>query len=570
MSNPRTCISLPEVEDLDDFAFETKPVSGPYGIAMEVADLQHVVAWQEQRTIPYHGYYRLILPPLVKTLQARLKAKYEAPDAIMYSSAMVALKEVLEYLWLQGARTIREHKPQPAISQLPFKGVQEAADVELFMRIPFAPVDGSGICVVWDDQLPDGPIDLKGVDYWIGSLKNTGGDPGIDAATVLTRHVDEAKAIHERNRRRGACIAARDAAWFLEKDPDLSPDTDGWEDPKKRLCALEHASACTTYPSGMLAITALLDYIRTTRKRSHFVVVGHPYSDTHLLVKEIEWAGIPMRGTMLAGDDLEGLRTALDQGDVAAVIVETISNPLGEVPDLPRLVALCQAQEVPILCDNTMATPYNCKPLDLGVDFVVHSTTKYLSGGNDHGGGAVLTCDQAADEALSTYQSTWAIQMSPLEAKVLARGLADFEERMQRFNANGQRVAEWLEDHPAVDRVYFAGLPSSPDHAIAKRILEPGMGSVVSFTLKNKTLDSMQRFYDSPMPGIKKAPSLGSNITLMCPYTMLTYYSRSEAYLAEHRLERFLIRISVGSEPQIKPVIQQLATAIEAANETSA
>jgi cystathionine gamma-synthase len=96
------------------------------------------------------------------------------------------------------------------------------------------------------------------------------------------------------------------------------------------------------------------------------------------------------------------------------------------------------------------------------------------------------------------------------------------------------------------------------------------MGSVVSFTLKNKTLDSMQRFYDSPMPGIKKAPSLGSNITLMCPYTMLTYYSRSEAYLAEHRLERFLIRISVGSEPQIKPVIQQLATAIEAANETSA
>jgi hypothetical protein len=78
MSNPRTCISLPEVEDLDDFAFETEPVSGPYGITMEVADLQHVVAWQEQRTSPYHGYYRLILPPLVKTLQARLKARYLA------------------------------------------------------------------------------------------------------------------------------------------------------------------------------------------------------------------------------------------------------------------------------------------------------------------------------------------------------------------------------------------------------------------------------------------------------------------------------------------------------------
>ncbi|MFT5125137.1 MAG: cystathionine gamma-synthase [Kiritimatiellia bacterium] len=565
MSQPRTCIRLPEVEDVDDFSFEAESVTGPYGVTMHVAAMQQVVDWQEKRTAPYHGYYRLILPPVVKTLQARIKARYNAPVAIMYRSAEIALKEVLEYLWLTGARTLRLHGTMPAVNQLPFSIITEAADVELSIGEQPAP-DAPGIRVTWASSLPDSPIDFNAIDYCIGSLKPVDAQTDIDAAAVLTRHVDEAAIIHERNRRRGACVCARDAAWLLGKDTTLSPEMDVACDPAIRLRELEEARFCTLYPSGMCAITVVLDHIRQTRKKSHFVVVGHPYSDTHLLVKDMDWAGIPMQGTMLAGEDVDGLKTALEKGDVAGVIVETISNPLSEVPDLEALVKICRSQGVPTLCDNTMATPYNCRPLTLGIDYVVHSTTKYLSGSNDHGGGAILTNDPATGETLTAYQHTWGLRMSPLEAKTLAVGLEDFEARMERFNANGQRVAEWLATHPMVEKVFFSGLPSSPDYPIAQRLLKPGMGSVVSFVLKRKTFKSMQRFYDCPMPGIKKAPSLGSNITLVCPYTMLTYYPRSDDYLAEHRLERFLIRISVGSEQDIAPIIQELDLAIQAAD----
>ena len=386
----------------------------------------------------------------------------------------------------------------------------------------------------------------------------------IRAGVNLTNAEEHAKIFHERNRRRGACVAARDAARIQGEDKALTLDPRAREDVAASLCQLEQAEFAALYPSGMCAVSVALDYYRVSRGIGRFVIVGHPYSDTHLLCKHMAWAGELMGAEMLQGNDLDGLERALAE-PTAAVIVETISNPLNEVPDLERIVEICRAVGVPVTVDNTMASPYNCQPLTWGVDTVIHSTAKYLSGANNHGGGVILSNNPAVERALTDYKTRWQLDMSPLEATVLQASLKDFEARMVLFNRNGLSVAEWLSTHPLVDEVYFAMLPENPDAAVAERLLKGG-GSVVSFTLKEKGFDAIKRFYDCPMPLIKKAPSLGSNVTLLCPYTMLTYYQKDDAYLANVRLDRYLLRLSVGCEDPLEPVLDTIHRALEAAS----
>ena len=157
---------------------------------------------------------------------------------------------------------------------------------------------------------------------------------------------------------------------------------------------------------------------------------------------------------------------------------------------------------------------------------------------------------------LADSQAVLDDRMSPREAAVL-------EKRMERFNANALRVASFLEGHHGVTRTYFNALASHRSHSVAKRILK-GPGSVIGFTLKRDTLQGLRVFYDSLLSGIHKAPSLGSDETLLCPYTLLTHYTSSDEQLADIGLPRFLLRIAVGCERDIGPVIASLDEALSA------
>ena len=137
----------------------------------------------------------------------------------------------------------------------------------------------------------------------------------------------------------------------------------------------------------------------------------------------------------------------------------------------------------------------------------------------------------------------------------------DFKERMLRFNENNLSIANFLKSHPAVERVYYASSPSNFSSSSMPKLLS-GSGGVVSFVLKNDTEENLRNFYDGKFSFILKAPTLGSNQTLVCPYSMLTHYHDSDEDLLEIKLPRYLIRIASGSEKAIEPIITDLNSAL--------
>ena len=151
--------------------------------------------------------------------------------------------------------------------------------------------------------------------------------------------------------------------------------------------------------------------------------------------------------------------------------------------------------------------------------------------------------------------------MCAQEAAALLEHLSSFPERMARFNRNAVAVAGFLGEHPGIARIFFNGHPGHRSHATARRLLA-GAGSVMSFTLANDSEDAMRAFYDSALPGIVKAPSLGSDMTLLCPYTLLTHYGEAEEVLAATGLPRYLLRLAVGCEQDIAPVLRAVREAL--------
>ena len=295
------------------------------------------------------------------------------------------------------------------------------------------------------------------------------------------------------------------------------------------------------------------------REKPRLIVIGLLYSETYSLLMD-SGRSSTCEAIFIGLHDLERLAEVLTK-DTAMVITETITNPLCGVPDLERIGKLANAQGVPFVVDNTLASPANCQPIDWGADYVIHSTTKYLSGTNDHAGGAVLVKSPENAKALKKFQQNWGLGISPLEAEVLRKRMHDFEERMQRFNKNCLAIAHFLETHSAVDRVYYACSPSDVSSSPAPKLLS-GNGGVVSFVLKNNTEDNLRRFYDGEFISILKAPTLGSNQTLVCPYPLLTHYHDSDEDLLEIELPRYLIRIAAGSENNIEPIIADLYSSL--------
>ena len=327
----------------------------------------------------------------------------------------------------------------------------------------------------------------------------------------------------------------------------------------KKLCEWEHAADCFLFPSGMSAVHSVMNLLRK-KSRPQVIVIGLMYSDSYNLLmnpgRTSRW-----EAEFVDLNELETLPQIISE-KTAMIVTETITNPLVEIPDLERVGEIASAHGVLFVVDNTVASPANCQPMDYEADFVIHSTTKYLSGSNDHAGGAVMVKNSSEASYLDNFQRCWGMRISPMESAVLWEYMQDFRERMERFNINCTVLAEFLSAHSAVDFVYHPSLNSHSSYDTAKKLLS-GNGGVVSFTLKDESENALKKFYDREFSSMIKAPSIGSNQTLICPYTLLTNYFYTDEELKEIKLPRHLIRISAGCETEIDGILEDLDFALK-------
>src|SRR5438552_13044284 len=323
-----------------------------------------------------------------------------------------------------------------------------------------------------------------------------------------------------------------------------------------KLAALEGAGDCLLFSSGMAAMTTVL--FAMLPRGTHVVVTDDSYRRTRQFLNQtLHRYGIEV-STVPAGD-YEVLEDAI-RPTTRVLLSESPTNPYNRVLDLERFAAIGRKHRVQTVIDATFATPYNVRPLDWGVDLVMHSASKYLGGHNDLLAGAVLGSRDLIGGIRSLQATTGAI-VDPFAAYLLVRGLKTFALRMERQNQSAQTIAEYLASHPRVERVYYPGLPSHPGHDVAKKQMR-GFGGVVSFEVRGD-LDAASRVVDAcTIPYI--AASLGGVESLIEQPAIMSFYELTTEERLEIGIKDNLIRYSVGVE-DADDLIADLAQALDRA-----
>jgi cystathionine gamma-synthase len=321
-----------------------------------------------------------------------------------------------------------------------------------------------------------------------------------------------------------------------------------------RLAALDHGEAAILFASGMAAVTSVLLAMLPTG--THIVIGDDCYRRTRqFCLTFLKRLGIAT--TVVPVGDLNALEAAI-QANTRLIVSESPTNPYLRVADLLRLSEVARRHGVKTLIDATFATPINQCPLDFGIDLVVHSATKYLSGHNDLLAGVVVG-KAGLVESLRQSLGVLGGVPDPHNAALLIRGLKTLGLRVQRQNENGQIVAEFLEAHPRVRRVWYPGLESHPDHAVARAQML-GCGGVVSFEIDG-TLEQTSRFVDAlKIPLI--AASLGGVETLVEQPALMSYYELSTEERLAVGIKDNLVRLSLGIE-DATDLVADLAQALQ-------
>ena len=325
---------------------------------------------------------------------------------------------------------------------------------------------------------------------------------------------------------------------------------------EERLAALEGAEDVLLFASGMAAMTTTL--FAMLSRGTHVVVTDDSYRRTRQFLNQtLHRYGIEV-STVPAGD-YDALEDAI-RPTTRVLVSESPTNPYNRVLDLERFAEIGRRHRVKTVIDGTFATPYNQRPLEWGVDVVVHSATKYLGGHNDLMAGAVLASRDLV-EAVRGLQGVTGAVVSPFVAFLLVRGVKTFALRMERHNANAQALAEFLATHPRVERVHYAGLTSHPEHDVAKRQMR-GFGGVVSFEVRGD-LAAASRVVDScRIPYI--AVSLGGVESLIEQPAIMSFYELTTEERLAVGIKDNLIRYSVGIE-DAADLIADLAQALDRA-----
>jgi cystathionine gamma-synthase len=309
---------------------------------------------------------------------------------------------------------------------------------------------------------------------------------------------------------------------------------------QRRLAALEGAEDCVVFSSGMSAIvTTILSLLRSG---DHMVITDDAYKKTlEFCSGYIQRFGIGC--TIVPFGDYQALEAAV-QPNTRFIFSESPTNPYLNIFDLVRLHEIARRHKVLTVIDSTFATPANQRPLEWGVDLVMHSCTKYLGGHNDILAGAVLGRRELVEHIRDLHKA-FGGGLDPHCCYLLLRGLKTFALRVRKHNDTAMQVARFLEAHPRVRRVYYPGLESHRHHHIAKEQMS-GFGGVVTFDVKG-SLPVVKRFLDS-LKLCYIAPSLGGVETLITHPASVSYYNYSRKQRYALGITDSLVRLAVGVE----------------------
>ena len=320
-----------------------------------------------------------------------------------------------------------------------------------------------------------------------------------------------------------------------------------------KLAALDHGEEAILLASGMAGITTTM--LSLLKSGDHFIITNDCYRRTRQFCQSF-LTRFGILSTVVPAGDMIALEEAIQPG-TKLIVSESPTNPYLRVIDLNRLVEIAGRNGVKTLIDSTFATPVNQCPINFGIDLIVHSATKYLGGHNDLLAGVVVG---SASMIAMIRQNLWMLGAvsDAQSAFLLQRGLKTLALRVRKQNATSQSIADYLEGHPKVRRVWYPGLTSHPDHTVAQQQMQ-GYGGVVSFEIDGD-LELTSRFIDAvTIPII--APSLGGVESLIEQPALMSYYELStEERLAQGILDN-LVRLSVGVE-DTEDLIKDLAQAL--------
>ena len=319
------------------------------------------------------------------------------------------------------------------------------------------------------------------------------------------------------------------------------------------IAALEEGKAGIAFASGMAAIDAVSTLLESG---DHVVVTENTYGGTFRLFEQV---------LRRYGLDFTYVDTSVQEQTAAAlrpetrmIFVETPANPILGLTDLAGLAALARPRNITVVVDNTFASPCVQQPLTLGADLVVHSTTKYLNGHADSVGGMVVGRRDDQIEWLKFIQNAAGAILSPFDAWLLLRGTKTLALRMAAHNAAGQALAEFLDSHPKVTRVFYPGLPDHPHHALAVRQMR-GFGGMVAFDLGS--LEAARTVLEG-VSLLSLAESLGGVESLISHPATMTHASVPAEQRRARGITDGLVRISAGIE-DVDDLREDLAQALE-------
>lgn len=328
---------------------------------------------------------------------------------------------------------------------------------------------------------------------------------------------------------------------------------------EEALISLEEGEGALTFGSGMAAVYASLlaaGVKNGTSLVAAYDIYGATYSICARLLPEMG-----VRVKFVDVTNLEELSRALSETRPVATILETISNPLMKVADLPTICQMARRVGAKVIVDNTFATPFLFQPLKQGADFCVHSTTKYIGGHGDVLGGAIIT-SKGNRSILHEIVKMTGGNLGPTEAWLTLRGLKTLPLRMRQHCSNALEVAKWLQSHPRIVRVNYPGLPSHPQHELAKRLFSPGLfGGMISFEIKDAGREEVFRFMEA-LELIIPATTLGDVYSLVLYPPMSSHRALSPEERARVGISDRLIRLSAGIE-EVSDIIGDLERALE-------
>ncbi len=322
------------------------------------------------------------------------------------------------------------------------------------------------------------------------------------------------------------------------------------------IAALENGKHCVLFSSGMAAITAAFSLLQAG---DHMLIAGDIYGGTFRLAEKV----LPRQGISVSEFCANNPLSIHDvvQPNTKLLIFETPTNPNLRVSDIAAVTKIAKQQGLIVVFDNTFASPAIQNPLDLGVDIVVHSTTKYISGHSDVIGGAIVTNDEPIYTEMFEWNKAIGAVPSPFDCWLSLRGVKTLSCRMKAHCQNAQVIAEFLETHPRVRLVHYPGLITHPDHQVAKQQMK-AFGGMLAFDVDG-TVEQARRVAESTRV-ILLAESLGGVESLIAYPPLMSHATMTEEQRLSKNIPPTMLRLSVGIE-DVEDLVEDLDNALKAA-----